>query len=322
MPGCAFNVWPGTTGSPELEKLKKIFSPLLLLIFILIPFCGYSDALRTGKDIPAEFSPANIKSFIGYLVDNGEYYRAHTELMRLKSYYPDYISPLCYNVTENYLYYKSGRYSDITDSRACAEKGTAGCGCEIDIFRIDGFLKSGDYKGGEMPGSLLRSDCVSSEYAEYFEKRRHYYTILNGFYNNSSFGDYINSEYSDSYNYAETLSGERKSPFLGAFAGIIPGMGYVYAGDAGTGIVSFILISAGAAITWGAHINDVQPLAAVSGTATFFFYGGSIAGGYMETVKYNRGLAEKLVLRLDRDFMLEKDIDDIYLKCGISSDVR
>ncbi len=183
-------------------------------------------------------------------------------------------------------------------------------------------MKSGVFNSILLTEFLSNNKCSESIYAEYYEKRKYYYSILSGFNNCSAFSQSTAIEYRDSYEYAMKLSEEKKSPFLGAVYGIIPGMGYVYAGEPGTGIVTLIVVTAGSAITWGAHVNNVEPLAAVSGAATLFMYAGSIAGGYMQTVKFNRGLSEKLVVRLDRDFMLDKDRDELYIKFGIESNVR
>lgn len=268
----------------------------------------------------SEFSPENISSFIGYLVKNGDYYRAHTELARLESYYPEYLTPLSYVVTESYILYKSGHYSDINSiSPAWAGNGYL---CALNLFRIDGYLRAGNIANNTYLDKLIDYDCQDAGYSDYYSRRRNYYTILRCFYNQHSEDMTIDNKYKDSMDFASLLSAEKKSPALGAIYGIVPGMGYVYAGDTGTGIVAMIVIAAGSAITWGAHVNNVEPLAAVSGTATFFMYTGSIAGGYMATAKYNRGLYEKLVIRLDKDFMLDRDLDDIYIKCGIEADVR
>ena len=115
------------------------------------------------------------------------------------------------------------------------------------------------------------------------------------------------------------MHAKTKNPFIGMMAGIIPGMGYVYADESGTGIVAMIVIGAGAAITYASGRNGMEPLALISGVITFLFYGGSIAGGYMQTVKYNDRLMETLELRLDRELMPEKDLDEIYFKFGLSS---
>lgn len=300
-----------------MRKISFLILLLSALTILLNPVYVYST---DSSEERREFAPENISSFIRHLIHDGEYYRAHTELSRLASYYPDFLSSSCYSITESYIYYKSGRYDDILKKVyiPTAEDPL----CALNIFRLDSMLKSGDLDERGKFEELLNYQCFPAAYSDYYRKRRLYYSIMGGF-NDGSFSDTADfAEYSDSMEYARGLSGEKKSPLLGALAGIIPGMGYVYAGETGTGITALIVITAGSAIAWGAHANSLEPLAAVSGAATFFMYAGSIAGGYMQTVKFNRGLSERLVLRLDRDFMLDRDIDDIYIKCGIESNVR
>lgn len=298
---------------------KKFFFILFLSAFLFIYNPGFASSKINEAD-HNEYSPESISSFIKHLINNGEYYRAHTELGRLVSFYPEYISPLCYNITESYIFYKSRRYDDIP------VKGDMFSGddslCAVNLFRIDSMMRSGDFKDKQLLEELIRYQCPVYDYSDYYKKRRLYYSIISSFNDDLYSDSAFDMEYRDSMDYAKSLSRERKSPAFGALFGIIPGMGYVYAGEAGTGIVALIVIAAGSAITWGAHANDIEPLAVVSGTATFFMYTGSIAGGYMQTLRYNRGLSEKLVLRLDKDFMLDRDIDAVYIKCGIESNVR
>lgn len=300
--------------------MEKIFFFIFLLLSVLL----YNNPANASSDNKSqsyeEYSPENLSSFVKFLINNGDYYRAHAELDRLVSYYPAYISPITFNVTESYLFYKSRRYCDILKLNNMAVDGNFLCA--LNLFRIDSLLKSGIHGNEQVIDELMAYQCPDSQYAEYYNKRKIYYSILNSYNKDLHYELSQYAEFGDSFKYAENLESEKKSPFIGALSGIIPGMGYIYAGETGTGIVAFIVIAAGSAITWGAHANDIEPLAAVSGAATFFMYSGSIAGGYMQTVKYNRGLSEKLILRLDRDFMLDKDIDDIYIKCGIESNVR
>ena len=102
-------------------------------------------------------------------------------------------------------------------------------------------------------------------------------------------------------------------------AGLVPGAGYFYAGERGTGIVAMIVIGAGSAVTYASYRNGLDSIAVISGLITFFFYGGSIAGGYMQTVKYNNRLMETLDLKLKRELMPERDLDEIYFKFGLNS---
>lgn len=303
-----------------ISAVKNTLFISLLSLLILIIFNPANASLNGNDPLSREYSPESLTSFVKYLIDNAEFYRAHAELDRLTSYYPEYITPLCYNITSSYLLFKSGRYNDIL-AKDMVNKDNSSL-CAINIFRIDSLIKTGIYNDQLMDELFEYQHCFEGEYSDLYKKREMYYAILKSFNDETDLIQTDNNKYHDSCVYAQNLSQEKKSPLLGAVAGIIPGMGYVYAGETGTGVLAFIVIAAGSAITWGAHVNKIEPLAAISGAATFFMYSGSIAGGYMQAIKFNRGLSEKLVVRLDRDFLLDRDRDDLYIKCGIESNVR
>jgi len=303
---------------PDKEKLPVLKIKTTLITFLLVLLMADSLSAGDSSVLPDEFKPEKILSFTENLIASGEYYRAYVELDRLNSYYPGYLSPLTYNVTKSFMLFKSARYDDILRGEALHREDEETC--ITDIFKIDSLLKT--YNTDGAAGLLSGANCGSDSVNQYYNKRKDYISILNRF-NNPDEKDIDNFyDYKDSASYADYLHGMKKSPLTGAAAGLIPGMGYIYAGEPGTGIVALIVIAAGSAITYGAYKSGVEPLAVLSGTATFFMYTGSIAGGYMQTVKYNRRLSDSLVLRLEKDFMLDKDIDEIYVNFGIKSNVR
>ncbi len=130
--------------------MKKIFffivyltSVSLLSLLILIIFNPANASLNGNDHLSREYSPESLTSFVRYLIDNAEFYRAHAELDRLTSYYPEYITPLCYNITSSYLLFKSGRYNDIL-AKDMVNKDNSSL-CAINIFRIDSLIKTGIY---------------------------------------------------------------------------------------------------------------------------------------------------------------------------------
>ena len=102
-------------------------------------------------------------------------------------------------------------------------------------------------------------------------------------------------------------------------AGIIPGMGFVYAGERGTGLVSMLVILTGSAVTYTSYRDGWDSMALISGAITFFFYGGSILGGYMQSARYNDTLMQAFDMRLNRELMPERDLEEIYIKFGLNS---
>lgn len=127
------------------------------------------------------------------------------------------------------------------------------------------------------------------------------------------------NNYDDLIRYSGYIYDLKKDPWKGMAAGIFPGMGYVYAGESGTGIVAMIVTGLGVSVTALGYSRGMEAFAVLSGTVTGLFYGGSIIGGYRETVRYNRNLMDRLDLSLQRDLEFDSDIDNIFVKFGIKN---
>lgn len=289
------------------------FKTAFIFIFIII---NTTVSAQDKTLLYEEFTPEKISSFICSLINNGEYYRAYVELLRLNSFYPSYINKPVFDVTSNYLYYKSKKYDDLL----MLNNTQSDLFIPVSIFRIDSLIRLN--RKDEAKSELVKLDKSNDlkDFASYVKKRKLFFAVLNNEKNNSEFSDYAACS-EELFLFSETIHQDKKSPAIGLLSGIIPGMGYVYAGERGTGIVSMIIISAGTAVSYVSYRNGSESLALISGLITFFFYSGSIAGGYMQTVKYNNRLMETLELRLNRELMPEKDLDEIYFKFGLSSDV-
>ncbi len=263
-----------------------------------------------------DFTPEKISSFTCSLIEKGEYYRAYVELLRVRSYYPSFIDTSVYDITADYLFYKSKRYEDLL------KIDVAGVNDDIfipiSLFQIDSFIKLKRKADAELKLAELYKRPDADIYMEYLKKRSVYLLILSSNYDSNKIKN-MYPEYNELFYYSEINYESRKNPFIGAFAGIIPGMGYCYAGEIGTGIVAMVVIGIGSAVTYGAHSYDLNSLSVITGAITFFFYGGSIAGGYMQTLKFNDRLERALEMKLDRELSPEKDIDEIYFKFGINS---
>lgn len=263
-----------------------------------------------------DFTPEKISSFTCALIEEGEFYRAYAELLRLNSYYPSFVSPSVYEITSNYLFYKSRNYNHIIEFDFT--KTADDVFIPVSLFRIDSLIKLNrrDEAKAELMELQARGD--SKNYSDYLGKRYFYLEILKNTNRDNNFKNNYPG-FNELFEFSESIYESRKNPYIGALAGVIPGMGYVYAGEKGTGIVSMIVIGAGSAVSYASYRNGVDSLAAISGVITFFFYGGSIAGGYMQSVKYNDRLMDTLEARLNSELMPERDLEEIYFKFGLSS---
>ena len=269
-----------------------------------------------GQETPLydDFAPDKISSFTCSLIEKGEYYRAYVELLRLKSYYPSFLNTSVYNITSDYLFYKSKKFKDllITDISEVGDESFI----PLSLFRVDSLIKLKRTEDAEYELSKLYLRVESKNYSEYLNKRSVILSILNN--KDNKLKDQYH-EYNDLFIYSENIYHSRKNPILGALAGIIPGMGFVYADESGTGIVSMIVIGAGSAVTYASHQNGMDSLAVISGVITILFYGGSIAGGYMQSVKYNDRLMDTIQIKLNRELMPDRDLEEIYFKFGLNS---
>lgn len=263
-----------------------------------------------------DFTPEKISSFVCSLTENGEYYRAYVELLRLNSFYPAYVDDSVFSITSSYLFYKGKRYGDIIKTDFTGVNDAVYI--PFSLFRIDSLIRLDKKSEAESELAVLYSRPESEIYSGYLKKRSVYLSVFNNRKNKNT-PDTDFTGYKELSAYSDSIYEQHKNPFLGALAGVIPGMGYIYAGESGTGIVSMIVLGAGSAVTYASYSNGMDSLAVVSGLITFFFYGGSIAGGYMQTVKYNDRLMDTLEMKLDRELMPERDLDEVYFKFGLKS---
>lgn len=295
--------------------VKNFFQYLLcfVLVFLIIPL-EINSLFSQDRD----FEPDKISGFIFFLIKDRDYYRALVEVERLKSYYPDYLGHNTYAATTNYLMFKGGAYKLILDFNSDELVNDPDVNSISSLFKIDSLIKLKKYKEAEnlIPYSGDLSDPV---FNNIFHRREVYLSLINNTFSNEM---YINSsveEYREAADFSAYIHGQKKNPWKGMAAGLIPGMGYVYAGETGTGITAMIVIGLGAAVTALAFSQRMEPFGIVSGAVTGFFYGGSIIGGYRETVRYNRGLMERLDLRLQRDLGFDRDIDEIFIRFGLKN---
>lgn len=292
-----------------MENIKKF-------IFIILIFTNTVVLPEEKTPLYDDFTPSKISSFTSSLIDRGDYYRAYVELLRLNSFYPDYIQLPVFKITSDYLFYKSKRYDDLLESDYL--KITDPVFIPDSLFRVDALIKKNRKKEAESELLQLYERADAGYYNAYLNKRSAYLSILD----NKLIDDRLSNEfmiYEELIIYSRNIYDKRKNPILGALAGIVPGMGFIYAGEKGTGFVSMIVIGAGSAVTYASYKEGWNSMALISGVITFFFYGGSIAGGYMQSLRYNDNLVKTLDMRLERELMMEKDLEEIYFKFGLNS---
>ncbi len=294
-------------------------SLILILIFFQISAASITAAVKDKG--PDEYRPEKILGFTKYLIANKEYYRAYVELNRLSAYYPGYLNPSSLYTSENYLLFKGRRYKEIINKKSILNDPKTACIGRI--FMIDAQLHLNNYIAAK--GMLGPDIDCSAEINTFLWKRRlishlllnepdKAFDMIHGIPANSDidkkrFGEII----ADSKERSKSLV----NPYYSLFAGVIPGMGYVHAGNRPTGIVAFIAISIFSAVTYFAFKTDNKPIGVLAGSATAFFYTGSILGGYLTAKKNNKQTMDNLRDFLFEDMNLEKDRDRIFNDYGL-----
>jgi len=285
--------------------------PALITLLILVT----SRSVLHAED--NVYSAGSILLFTESLIAQGEYYRALTELRRLDSYYPGYLSTEQFMVTEYYIFYRSGRFNEILAAGDLLKSG-----CAEGIFIADSCIMLKDYSRCEPFLDEKNVACEDASLKEMYKKRRIYLGLITGSaYDNGVLKPEFTS-FKELADYTSDMMNDKKSPLLAAFLGIIPGLGYVYAGESGTGAVAFTVTGICGAVSWASFSNGVEPVGIIAGAVALFFYGGNIAGGYMQTEKYNRKIDEHVDARLRTELDMNNDADKVYMKFGISSHGR
>jgi len=293
----------------QIRPAKTGLIPALILSFLFLAI-----SIHAASDQTDNYSPEKILLFTGYLVEKGEYYRAWTELRRLESYYPGYISRENFDVTALYLMYKGKRYAEIPEFVSGKDAG-----CAAGIIVTDSFIMLGDYNSGFSYAEKYSAVCSDDMLSEFYSRRKAYISIATGdIYKDGILKPEL-SGYRELIQYRDRMHDTRKSPALAALLGVFPGAGYIYSGDEGTGFVAMTVIAVFGAVTYGSYENGIEPLAILSGAVTLFFYGGNIAGGYLEAKKYNTVIDHMIEKKARSVLALDNDIDRIYIRFGISS---
>ncbi|MFC1670780.1 hypothetical protein ACFL20_10350 [Spirochaetota bacterium] len=263
---------------------------------------------------------------MNFLISKKEYYRAHVELKRLKFFYPAFIPFQRYYVTERYLLFKGAQYCKLMDDLPV--NGSIQNGIH-EIFKIDSYHMQQKF----LPAYKILSSwtyCNNSvndglSFHKYFYKRRMFNLLMTSKFDEleitkKNYNCIDSSKYKELVNYAQKKHNDMKYPLGGAFLGIIPGMGYIYSGEMGTGITAFIVIALSAAGSYFSFKTNNRAIGIFVGAIGTFFYTGNIVGGYMAAKRYNRGKMEQLNDYLIDKLLFESDREYIYNKFGKVND--
>ncbi len=298
----------------------------LLCAALLLP-CG--PAAAVNEDVrPGDIYSANaVLGFTRHLISKKEYYRAHAELMRLLSYYPGAITAERAYTTELFLLFYGGRYDDVNRTRP---PGDHAGWCIDAIFKADSRFASGEYKKALALADEGRAMPCSPDLAHILGKRAFASALLAGGFESaertaeekqfSAAGEFDPSHYARLVATARRMQSSYKNPVYAAALGLLPGLGYAYAGDVPTGIIAFLSFSVLGALAAGSYLTDNKPLAFFFGLGATLVCGGSVLGGYRQALRYNQAQSRDLRERLEGDLSLDADRQRIFRRYGISDE--
>jgi TM2 domain-containing membrane protein YozV len=287
--------------------VKRLISALILCTF---PFSSHASA--------GGYTPEGIRAFTRYLIERGEYYRAGVELRRLASYYPGHISPLAFHVTDDYLLFKGKQYTAVIGKRIIGPEYFL-TASDL-VFKCDAYFMRSDYAQSE---AILKSwnFGIDPEFDAFMHKRKIFASLLTRKFDEAEIlcraGTADFGMCREMIERAQRGANREKSPAAAAVLGIVPGLGYVYAGQIGTGIVAFLFISLNVLVTYFAFRTHNDIMGYFTGVIGGFFYAGSIAGGYLASKRFNTELAESIRKSVTHEIKLEEDREKIFEKYGI-----
>ncbi|HSV95412.1 MAG TPA: hypothetical protein VLM75_00610 [Spirochaetota bacterium] len=272
----------------------------------------------------SEYSAEAVLGFARHLARRGEYFRAYTELSRLKSYYPGHVDEARLKLSELYLLYGGGRYGAITEMVRSSARGVS---CPERIFSADAAIALGEY-GRSLETSIGMPAEGCEPFIDSALRRRTFISLI--LLNRVEEAKRLESPQTlrsdDAFNpaahaalaeYARDGFAGRRSPRTALALGAVPGMGYVYAGNRQNGALAFLVVSAFSALTYFSFRTDNAPLGFVFGASAAVFYGGGIVGAYRETLRYNRSIEERIRESVYEELRPGDDREEIFTRYGI-----
>jgi len=297
----------------------------VLCAVILLP-CVLPAAVKEGARHGDSYSRHAVLGFTRHLIAKKEYYRAHAELMRLRSYYPGTIPTERVYATGLFLLFYGGRYDELN---RMSPPGDHTSRCVDAIFKSDSRLASGEYeKALILAGEGRRMPCAM-DLAPLLGKRAFASALLAGSFESAERmaeglpvppGEFEGSRYARLLASARRDHSMYKDPVCAAALGLVPGLGYVYAGNTPTGIIAFLAFSALGALAAGSFLTDNKPLAFFFGLGATLVYGGSALGGCREALRYNEAYSRERRERLSRELDFDADRQMILREYGIGDE--
>ena len=263
-----------------------------------------------------------------FLISKQEYYRANVELNRLKSYYPNFIPFGKYHITGRYLLFKGEQFDEIIKSRP----DQTGIIKKIDdIFTVDSYhMKKNYLKADHIISSWIfcnKSIDNSLDFDKYYFKRKMFNLMMmskfDSIYKLKNQYQCIDfSKYNELVKYAKKEYDMLKYPMAGAFLNLIPGMGYIYSDNVGTGITAFIVISLSATASYFAFRTNNKTIGIFVAAVGTFLYSGNVVGGYLAAKRYNRDRLTGLNNYLLNKLSFYDDRDEIFNRFGTGNHVK
>ncbi len=274
--------------------------------------------------LKGEYSAEAVLGFARQLARSGEYFRAYTELSRLKSYYPGHVEEARLRLSELYLLYGGGRYGAIL---AMVRASGTVVSCADRIFSADAAIALGEY-GRSLDASTALPAEGCGPFIDSALRRRAFISLvlLNRIEEAKrlespkpplSDGGFDPAAHAELAKYAHDGFSARRSPCTALGLGAVPGMGYAYAGNRQNGIIAFIVVSTFSALTYFSFRTDNAPLGFVFGATAAVFYGGSIVGAYRETLRYNRSIEDRIRESVYEELRPGDDREEIFRRYGI-----
>jgi len=292
----------------------------ILFFYLLLPNTIFSKSkIVINKPIDL-YSSESLLNFTKDLVSKREYYRAYLELNRLNSYYPDFLSLNKFLTSKHYILFNADKFSDIINSNYDNNNFK-----KIDLlFKLDSYIYSGNFDKAEKLVSFWEFGN-NTFFDGILIKRKLFLNYLNNDTGNASEFFKKNSNYfnkniysiKDIIDYSSNEMKKFKSPVMGAILGIVPGMGYAYADNTNTGIVALIVVALNYSLSFFAFNSNNDSIGFITASIGTFFYGGSILGGYMESVRYNRIIRRNMNDNLLEELKFKQDQEQIYSRYGI-----
>lgn len=293
------------------------------LLFLLL------SAPVTAEERRAAYGPGEILGFARHLASNGEYFRAFTELSRLKSYYPGYLDPSVLRISELYLLYGGGRYDAIL---ALPPPGDGTDACANAVFAADSAFALGDYERALQLSSIAPDTRRDPFPGVALCKRAFMSMLLLGRiddaarfecpYETPAGKAFDPGAHSGVVSYARGAFADLRSPAAALALGTVPGLGYAYAGNRQNGAIAFIVVGVFSALTYFSFRTDNAPLGFVFGATATVFYGGSMVGAYREALRYNRSIGERVRETVLDELHPASDRDEIFQRYGIGHGKR